>query len=85
MPARKKPQPMPTQTTDSQSTFTFAVNGHTLDGVKRNSRWSFTCPSWPELADKYAGDEDTIGIVEEFMARALAGAVKIRKLASSQE
>lgn len=50
------------------------VNGHELTGTKF-AVWTFHCRDWPELADKYAGESTTTWIVEEFLGRALAGAI----------
>ena len=60
-----------------------SVNGHRLEGEKRRGRWSFTCPSWPSLAELHAGEACAGEIIKAFMARALASAVEVRGLAAS--
>jgi hypothetical protein len=66
---------------DDVSVLEWVVNGHTLAGEKRGGRWTFTCPDWPDLARRYAGVADVSGVLNEFMAKALAGAVAVGRLA----
>ena len=49
-----------------------AVNGITLVGERRDGRWRWACPAYPDLAETHAGRPDPDGMVAEFMARALA-------------
>ena len=46
------------------------VNGHSALGVKGLSGgWHFTCPDWPDLAEKYHGDADVTAFVDGWMFR----------------
>ena len=58
------------------------VNGHTLIGRKAYGAWVFSCDDWPDLAALHRGDLDPIGAVNEFMAKALAGAVAVPEAAA---
>jgi hypothetical protein len=56
-----------------ESHFTVQVNGASLTGEKRRGMWTFTCPDWPELAERHRGDADLDAMLSDFMGRALAG------------
>ena len=77
MAKRRRPEPK----TEPEGVISLAVNGHTLSGEQRNGVWRFTCPDWPDLAEKWSGDTITGNVIGEFMARTLAGAVTVRRLA----
>lgn len=57
------------------------INGHTLDGEKRGGEWRFACISWPDIEARFHGDAIVGPAVGEFMRRALAGAVTVKRLA----
>lgn len=46
------------------------INGHYLIGVKLNGKWSWSCPSWPDLVDKHNGCADGSECIDEFERRA---------------
>lgn len=56
------------------------INEHVLTGEKRRGKWLFSCPSWPSLETQFNGDTSTVGILNEFVKRALRGAVKISEM-----
>lgn len=56
----------------------FSVNGVHLVGEKLGGRWSFTCPTFPDLETRFRGVADTIAATSEFMARALAATEAVR-------
>ena len=57
----------------AESRLSLSINGHTLTGDNRGGAWSFRCDSWPSLARAFSGHDDVAGIVERFVADALAG------------
>jgi hypothetical protein len=59
------------------STFQLTANGHEIVGEKRGGTWTFICHEWPELANQFTGAKDLNGVTAAFMARALAGCMKI--------
>lgn len=66
---------------DPEAVLSLSVNCHTLSGRKRggkNGRWRFDCPSWPELAARHAGAETPAPMIADFVALALAGAVRVK-------
>ena len=77
--AKKKPKAA-APVTAPESVMHMAVNGHELSGEKRGGKWTFTCPSWPDLAEKWAGADEFSSILGDYMARALAGAITVRRL-----
>lgn len=62
--------------------FELSVNGHTFRGEQRGGRWSFACESWPEVAEKWDGDGNARGALDDFLGRALAGAARVRLVSS---
>lgn len=70
---------------EPESVVELSVNGHTLRGEARGGVWSFSCPDFPEVAAKWGGDTTARNAIDDFMARALAGAVKCRVILSSME
>jgi hypothetical protein len=59
-----------------------SVNGHILTGRKAYGAWVFNCDDWPDLAAMHRGDLDPIGVIADFMAKALAGAVAVPEAAA---
>ncbi len=53
-----------------EGTFTITMNGHTLHGEKRDGGWTFTCASWPTIA-QCSGDDALSVAIEEFMSNCL--------------
>ena len=56
--------------TKLEGIFTLTINDHTLHGEKRDGRWTFTCGSWPTIAQA-EGDDALSVAIEEFMRNAL--------------
>lgn len=56
-----------------------SVNGHSLEGGKWNGKWSWACPSWPDLAAEHEGDTSPGPMVGEFTSRALAGCLNVQE------
>ena len=82
--AKQKPKPkasLKIAEVEPESTLRMHVNGHELTGEKRSGSWTFACPDFPDLARTYSGDTTMGHMVEAYMLRALAGAIRIRELA----
>ena len=54
-----------------------SVNGHSLSGACVGGKWRWTCPSWPEMAERHSGDASTGPMLEEYMRACLAGSVRV--------
>jgi hypothetical protein len=61
-----------------EGSLSMSVNGHALTGQRVGGKWKFSCPSWPDLAEKHAGAAGTADVVGDFMARVLAGATWVK-------
>lgn len=55
------------------------IGKHTLSGQKVNGKWTFLCPSWPDLGVKFVGVEDASACIAEFQNRAVPKAVKVER------
>lgn len=61
-----------------EGVFEVSVNGHDLSGVCVGGKWQWTCPSWPDLAERHNGDATTDPMLKEFMRASLEGAFRVR-------
>ena len=57
-----------------EAVYRLRVNGHRLTGEKWHGAWTFSCDSWPELAEQHRGAADAGPLIEEFTRRALLAA-----------
>lgn len=64
--------------------YALSLNGKSLRARKRGGRWTFTCAAWPDLAAMFDGAETVKDAADEFMRRALAPAVRVKKLAKGK-
>lgn len=65
-----------------ESRFRMIIMGHELTGERRAGRWTFTCPSWPEIAAECDADRTADRFMDLFMRRALEGVVTVKRPAS---
>jgi hypothetical protein len=56
------------------------VNEYKLTGEKRKGKWTFTCDSWPDLAEMCSGKTSFEEAASLFMSRVLILATTIKEL-----
>lgn len=74
---KKKPAPV------AAEILRLSINGRELSGEARGGKWSFVCPSWPELAARHEGAASAVALIEEFVPRAIASAIHVQDLANT--
>lgn len=72
MPKKRTP-PQARRSAEPTGRLAISINGHELTGTKLEA-WSFACPDWPDLAEKYTRANDFAGMLEAFNRRTLVGA-----------
>ena len=52
-----------------EARWSITAAGRTLRGEKWAGAWTFSCPDWPDLAERHHGAADTDAILADFLAR----------------